>query len=350
MLEKELRTELKAGKLRRAYLLCGEEDYLKRSARAGIRAAVLTDESFSSFNHTVLSAADTPPEELETPLQGVPMFSEKLLVEYRDVDMSLFREGKAEKLSALLARDELFDTSVLLLYAEADALDLSKRGRLEETLQKKFGDRLTVVRCDPPAPAELIRWVIRHLAHGGVSASPETARSLVERSGKSMDVLAGETDKLCCYVLAAGREELTAADLDAASQKPPEAEAFAMSNAILSGNTEEALTALSTAKWEKQKPTAVLAGITGSFSDMLTVKTLAADGRSESEIAALSGIKPYRVSLLLRGAARADSATLERCLDLCIETDGRLKSGASGFLPLETLLCRIAALRRGERV
>ena len=41
---------------------------------------------------------------------------------------------------------------------------------------------------------------------------------------------------------------------------------------------------------------------------MLTVKTRAADGRSESEIAALSGIKPYRVSLLLRGAARADSA------------------------------------------
>ena len=61
MLEKELRAELKTGKLRRAYLLCGEEDYLKRSARAQIRAAVLTDESFSSFNHTVLSAADTPP-------------------------------------------------------------------------------------------------------------------------------------------------------------------------------------------------------------------------------------------------------------------------------------------------
>ena len=41
MTEKELRAELKAGKLRPAYFFCGDEEYLKRAARRTLRQTVL---------------------------------------------------------------------------------------------------------------------------------------------------------------------------------------------------------------------------------------------------------------------------------------------------------------------
>ena len=351
MTEKELRAELKAGKLRPAYFFCGDEEYLKRAARRTLRQTVLPGEEYISFNYTRRSFSDTAPAALGEELAALPLFADRRLVEYIDCDMRLFSGAPLEALAAVTARDELFESSVLCLIAPPGVIDFSNKktaARLEDALQKTLGGRIAPVRFETPAPADLTRWVIRHVEHDGVSCTPELARSLIARSGKNMERLASETDKLSCFVLSHGRTEACAEDLDALSAADPELGAFALSNAILAGRTGDALEALAAAKRDREKPTAMLAAITASFSDLVTVRALAASGLSDEETARRAGMNAYKVRLYRISAMKVTAEMLERALLLCAETDGLLKSGVSGFAPVERLLCAIAEERRKE--
>lgn len=350
--EKELRAELKAGKLRPAYFFCGDEEYLKRAARRNLRQMVVPEEDYLSFNYARRSFSDTAPAALGEELAALPLFSERRLVEYVDCDLRLFSGAPLEALAAVLQREELFDSSVLCLIAPRGALDFSVRknaAHLDEVLKKTLGGRLTPVRFETPAPADLARWVVRHVEHDGVTCPADLARALIARSGKDMERLAQETDKLSCFVLAHGRTEARPEDLEALSAADPELGAFALSNAVLSGKTGDALEVLVAAKRDREKPTAVLAGITAAFSDLVMVRALAASGLSDEETARRTGMNAYKVRLYRISAMKVSAAMLERALMLCVETDGLLKSGVSGFSPVERLLCALAEERRRER-
>ena len=93
----------------------------------------------------------------------------------------------------------------------------------------------------------------------------------------------------------------------------------------------------------------MLASITSSYSDMLVVKELAATGISDREISAKTNLIEYKVKLCRNASAGVSRAMLERALELCIECDGLLKSGTSGFAPIERLLCELSILRRNDR-
>ncbi len=354
MLEKEFRAELKGGNIRNAYFFYGDEEYLKRFARKTLRGTVIDDESFDSFNRAVFSAAVTSPSELREPLSVFPFMSEKRLVEYIDADLSLFTGNKLAELKELLSDSELFESSVLCIISAPEGFDFPKKAaekKFNDTINKDLASLLTTVFFNTPTPGELAKWVARHMEHNGVHCSPDIARMIIARSGKSMDRLALETDKLSCYVLSKGRNEVAADDLSAISLADPELAAFALSNAILSFRTADALEALDASKRDKEKPTVVLAGITGAYADMLVVKELAAGGCTDSEISSRTGINEYRAKLSRNAAASVSKAMLEKALALCIECDSLLKSSfGNSYGPIERLVCELAVLRRQDGV
>jgi len=353
MLEKEFRAEIKAGKIRNAYFFCGNEEYLKRVARRTLKNAVIEDEGFESFNYSLLSAAVSPPSELEEPLSMLPFMSERRLVEYIDVDTSVFSGQKSEELARIIGRDDLFESSVLCIISAPGEFSFVTKNAEQKFIKEfgeKFGTNLTKVDFATPAPAELAKWVVRHLEHNGVSCTADVARMIIARGGKNMDALALETEKLACYVLAKGGNTVTVDDLNAVSSADPELGAFALSNAILSGKTVDVLEVLKAAKRDKEKPTAFLAGITASFAELLTVRELASAGLSDSDIRARTGMSEYKIKLSRSAALSVNASVLEKSLSLCLETDGMLKSGSAGFEPVERLLCELAVLRRGGRV
>ena len=171
MLEKEFRAEIKGGLLRNAYFFLGSEEYLKRIARKNLKNAVITGEGFDSFNHSIFSAAVSSPTELREPLSSFPFMSDKKLVEYVDVDQSLFTGNKLKELKELLSNDALFETSVLCIISTPDGFDFSKRSaekKFNDIIENELSPLLTTVNFNTPAPAELAKWVVRHLEHNVV--------------------------------------------------------------------------------------------------------------------------------------------------------------------------------------
>lgn len=352
MTEKEFRSEIKSGKIRNAYFFYGAEEYLKRIARRSLRDIIIEDEGFASFNLTSLSSEVTEPLQLAEPLSSFPFMSEKKLVEYYGADLSLFSGNRLEELKEVLTNEALFESSVLCIIGAPDGFDFPKKAaelKFNNLIEKELAPYLTTVYFNPPTPGDLIKWVVRHIEHSGAACPPEVARALISRAGRNMDKLALESDKLACYALSKGKTAADADDLDAITVADPELSAFALSNAILSGRTVDAFIALDAAKKDREKPTEILAGILSTYADMLVVKELAATGISDREISARTGIPEYKAKISRGPASSSSREMLERSLSLCIECDGLLKSGSSGFIPIERLLCELTMLRRQDR-
>jgi len=355
--EKEFRAEIKNGTVRSAYLFIGNEEYLKQISRKLLREAVIDDESFSSFNYSRLSAANDAiselPADLESALAVLPFMAEKRLIEVVDTDVPLFKEKSLDKMAQIILNTDNFETSVVCFVGAPESFELITKkdtAAFWQPFEKKLGDSIAVVSFDTPSSSELIKWVIRHIKHEGLECSPEIAKLIIETSGKNMQRLALETDKLACYLLANGKTEVTAKDLSAISSADPELAAFALSNAILNGKTAVALDALENARTERKEPTSFLAEITRTYTNMLAAKELPSLGLSDKEIAARLDSHEYQISLCKSAAANVSKELLEESLALCIECDGLLKSEFSGFTPIENLICRLGILRKRDRI
>ena len=352
MTEKDLRAEIKAGKLRNAYFFYGEEEYLKRIARRTLRNYIIEDESFASFNLTSISAEVSEPGALAEPLSAFPFMSEKKLVEYYGADLTLFSGNRLEELKAILTNPDFFESSVLCIIGMPDGFEFSKKAqeiKFDTLINKELAPYLTTVYFNPPTPGDLIKWVSRHIEHNGASCTPDVARALINRAGRNMDKLSLEADKLACYALSKGKTAAELDDLDAITVADPKLSAFALSNAILSGRTVDAFVALDAAKKDRDKPTEVLSGIISTYADMLVVKELATTGLSDREINAKTGIPEYKAKISRGPASNVSREMLEKALSRCIECDGLLKSGTNSFVPLERLLCELTMLRRQDR-
>ncbi len=352
MTEKEFRSEIKSGKLRNAYFFYGAEEYLKRIARRTLRDFIIEDESFASFNLASLSAEVSDPLELTEPLSSFPFMADKKLVEYYGANLTLFSGNRLEELKEVLTNQSLFESSVLCIIGAPNGFEFQKKAqenKFNSLIQTELAQYLTTVYFNPPTPGDLVKWVIRHIEHSAAACSPDVARALISRAGRNMDKLSLESDKLACYALSKGKIAADSDDLDAITVADPELSAFALSNAILSGRTVDAFTALDAAKKDRGKPTEILAGIISTYADMLVVKELASTGISDREISARTGIPEYRARISRGPAASSSREMLERSLSLCIECDGLLKSGGNSYIPVERLLCELTMLRRQDR-
>ena len=148
-------------------------------------------------------------------------------------------------------------------------------------------------------------------------------------------------EKLCCYVLAHGRTEVTEVDVREVACAGMEYDAFALGNAIMEGRRADALSALAVLRHRRADPILLLGEIIRTWSEMLTVRLLTAEGKSPEEIFALTKIHTYRVGLYRKAGAVIDDTRLRRAIALCAEADARLKQSPQGYAALERLICAL---------
>lgn len=325
----------------RAFLFFGEEDYLKATTLRALRKSVSPDEAFAMFNDVTLDTPDFDAEKLLDAVSAPPMMSEERLVVVRGLDLAGLKATEREALDGVLAQLETYNYTTLVLYAPSGSIDEGALPKRPSAALKKWQSVLTPVWFAAPTEARLAKWTAQHFGHFGVRADPAFCALFVSYVGQSMYVLAGEIEKTAYFVLAAGRDAVTEADMRAAASPALACDAFALSNAILDGNHRAALSALAVLKFERVEPTVVLGEIARTLADMQSARYLLDAGRGKAEIAAALRIHEYRAGLLSRAAARTDAARLARAVRLCAEADLSLKRASADFSPIERLICSL---------
>ena len=323
----------------KAYLLFGEEDYLKAYAMSVAKEAISPDETLSMFNEMKLDALSYSPEALLDAIMPMPMMTDRKLITVTGLELNSFEPPEIEELCRVLSSLDEYDYNTVIISVPSDRFDYGFLPKRPSKLLDTLSEYLTPVYFEKNTPARLVTWVGKHYAHNGVSASPEVCALTVERCGRDMFTLASETDKISFYTLSQGRSEVNAQDVKLVSVSATEFDTFAFSNALTAGKREDALAVLSDMKFRRVDPILIMSEITSNICDALSVELLAADGMTSREISEFLKMHEYKVSLLLRSRRGVDR--LKIMLDRCRKADLELKLSRNGYASLEKLICTI---------
>lgn len=343
MTEAELKNEIKNG-LSGVYLFAGEEEYLKRHYLLAIRSAVLEDESFSSFNHTVINYLDGGFGNLADAVAMSPFMQPMRLNELSGFNYNSAKEPQLKALASIVADAQANDECVLVLYADTDLFDVSKGSKVQKKVNAALGDGVKTVIFEKTTPAKLAVWIRRHFEHEGLGISDADCQFMIERCGRSMQMLSGEIDKLSAYKKSKGETIVARSDIEYICIKNEEIGAFALANAVLDSDTSEIFRVLGEYKRSDTdlKPKAILSSVSSVYATLISVKLLFESGENELSISKKLGVHEYKVKLYLRTAKGLPVPKLERALALCIDADSDMKLGFLDFISLERLLCSIS--------
>ncbi len=328
----------------RAFLFYGEEDYLKAAAVRATTAALCPDESMAFFNSVKICFEDYTAEKLLDAMSAPPMMTDAKLVVLSGFNFNGMRAEVFSSIVEPLRALAEYDYCTVLLTVPAEMIDEGYSSKKPSPVLKKLAEVMTPVHFDTPTGARLARWVGKHFAHHGVVADPSVCAALIDCVGGTMYTLASEIEKLACFVKAKGAAAVTAADIAAVASRMEGIDAFALSNAILAGNSPKALDVLAVMKFERVEPVAVLAELARIFDDLQATHVLLAAGKSNKEISSLLRIHQFRADLLVRAAARLDTARLARVTELASRVDFLLKNAKDmpkDYTLVEKLVCAI---------
>ncbi len=338
--EADFRKRLK-GEIGGIFLFFGAEDYLKAYCITAARQTVCPDEGLACFNDITIDFPDYTPDALENALAAPPMMSECKLVVLKSIDFGAMKAADQETLCGILEAYKDDSSNLLILSVVPGGIEQGTPKK-PDPLFTRLSSLATPVHFEEATPQKLAVWVQRHCASRKVSITDANARLLLEIAGKSMYTLASEIEKLCFYVLAHGRAEVTEADIRHVAIPVEECDTFALSNAAMAGKRREALEALAVMKVRQIKPEFVFTEISRLYADLYLTKLYLENGKTVADVASLFHIHSYRAGLYAKAIEKVSFSQLRRILALCTDTDLAMKSyGKRNYEQIEKLICLI---------
>lgn len=326
-----------------SYIFFDDEEYMKRHCLT-LAKNTLLDKDSADFNYIKIDCEDNADwldilrDSLETP----PMFAEKKLVAVRDINIK--NADSEESFWELLSElDKITDIAVIFITAK-EGFDTGKLPKAPSSLFKKIAQYLTPVRFERESPARLNAWVAKRFAANGILCDAICAKSIVDYVSPNMTALAGECEKLICYIKSLGENKVLE-DYIYKVCVPMKIEGeFDLSNALLDGDYTRCTELVFSMKRRKERPEMVYTQIGGYVINMYTVKVFSDSGLSKSEISKKTGIHEYRVGMYLSAIdrRRISAKRLGYLVEKCREADKRIKStNLNSFEILENLIYEV---------
>ena len=327
------------------FLFYGEEDYLKRYYTEEYRRAVVTDESFAVFNHFRFDGATIDFAALSDAVKAPSMMCDKKLIEWSGADFSAMKERDLEALAEFCEECEGYSGNVVIFTVAADRFDPGTKKKPSK-LYTKLSKMLSLVDFPLSTDAQLSSWIVRHFAKEGLRPGPGCVDAIIGKAGHNMTVLDKEIEKMCCYALAHGMEDIPAELVEPLVCGTVESDAFSLTEALLSGDYEAAYTYLDDMALKKAEPIAVLGQVAKLYCDLLTVGALTEEGLSQGEISKTLKMHEFRVGLYMKGARRLGLPMLRRTVKQCADMDAGMKNGSANFGGFDVLIAGLAAHER----
>lgn len=317
-----LMREVEEGILAPVYLLYGREPFLMEEICGAIQERAL-DGGDPSFNKVVVDLDEVAVQQLIREAESPPFFGERRIVIGRNARFlsTAKAKQKVEHRPEELLRyaQEPLPTTVVVLLVPEEKLDTRKK------VVKMLEKAARTVRCDPLEGKELEKWVLDRFRRHGVKAQPEVVRRLIRQVGSDLRLLHNECAKLAVYAGTGGT--VSSEDVDRMVPRTLEEDVFKLMDRAAGRKVEEAFSILYDLLNQREEPIRILALMIRQFRILLQVKLLAAQGKSEREIASLLGLHPYPVKLARRQGKAYSERQLRRLLLSAIETDQAIKSG-----------------------
>ena len=306
----EMKQHLASGLYGSAYLLFGEEAYIKELYLGRLKKALADDD-----NNIIVFSGDVYVRRLEEEIGGISLFGDRKLIIVKDSDW--FK--KAGDVSFLEGIGET-GTSVVFSESSVDRRSSAFKAFL------KYG---VVFECRAAEEADIKKLLASEAKKAGRILTPDAAELMLGGLGTDITNLLGELEKLILTVPEGGRiEEKHVRRVCALS---PSVRIFDLTDAVTRGDTGNALRLLHSLtegqEGDRGSALGVLTLLFRNWENILKVKLLLEEGRSENEIQRITGQKPYPVKKQCEQSRKLTFDELRNKLNYLMELDAAVKSG-----------------------
>lgn len=315
----ELKRQLKEKTLKPLYLLYGEETYLKEIYTNRIIEQI-PDGGFPEFNHIRLEGSALPFSDYDDAWESFPMMTDRKMILIKDSGIFKLKKAKEDAHST----DELkeFWTEKLKRISDDtvvvfDETSVDKRSALYKAVSKVG----TVVEFNYLSEADLVTWVVKQCLDAKKKISKDSAYYLISRCDPGLNNLNNELQKLLMFC----DEEIYKSDIDRVVSKSMQVIVFELTDAIMAGNTQKAMSTLTDLKTVRENAFTLMYLMFSNFEKMLHAKLMR--GASQNEIASELGVSPFIARKYIEGANGFSEDSLEWMVRRVSEIDLAIKEG-----------------------
>lgn len=321
---KSIQEDIKTGNYKRAYLLYGEEAYLKQQYKQNLIHALNPDGDTMNFSHQEGKAIDV--RSVIDFCETMPFFSDRRVVLIED---SGFFKNKCEELADYMKN---LPEYVCMVFAETE---VDKRSRMYKAV-KNCGRVTEFVKQDEKT---LMRWGAGILGKEGKKITQKDMQLLLEKTGTDMGNLRMELEKLISYTM--GREIVCAADIEAVCTVQISNKIFDMVKAVAEKKQEKALELYYDLLTLREPPMRILFLLARQFRQLLLIKKMTAEGAGQNDIASRLGIPVFAVRNSSVCAREYTEEKLEEAVKDFVEAEEAVKTGRLGdVLSVELLIVK----------
>ena len=321
---KDIQKHIKDRSFSRVYLLTGDEAYLIRQVRHALIGALVTEDDTMNYHAYQMDRVDLA--EISELAMTYPFFSEKRVILLDSTN--IIKDGK-DVLPDLFGK--LPETTCMIIVEEK----VDKRSAIYKWIKKN--GYVADAQNKDLREDDVKRYIAGWLKKSGKKIRGDDASYLISLAGKDLYTLNQEINKLISYT---GKEEIVSrADIDALVTAKIEDKIFDLTDAIAAGNKDLVKKRYREMIMLREPPLRILYMLIRQYRILLIVYDMDRRRMQDVEIAQAAGIRDFAVRKnrkLLRGY---NEKTLTGIMELCLETETRIKTGQVGDqIGLEALL------------
>lgn len=307
---KSLNEDIKTGQFKNAYLLFGEEDYLKKQYKNRLTKAMLPEGD--TMNYAYYEGKGIPVAEVIDLAETMPFFAERRLIVIEN--SGFFKNATPELADYIKTMPET--ASFLFVETEVD-----KRGKIYKAVK----DKGRVVELGRQDEKTLILWIAGLIKKEGKKVQESTVCYLISKVGTDMENLEKEMEKLFCYTL--DRDEIRAEDVDAICTEQITNKIFDMVEAVATKQQKKALDYYYDLLALKEPPMRILYLLSKQFKQLLEVQELVKKGYGKKQIAEIAGLHPFVAGKFMAQCRNFKKSELRAIMEEAADLEESVKTG-----------------------
>ncbi len=306
---KFLNDHIKRNEFKQVYLLCGEEEYLKKQYRDKLREAMVGDDT---MNYAYYEGKKLDTKEIVNTADTLPFFADRRLL---IIENSGFFKSASEDVVNLVKNMPEY-LHIIFVDGEID-----KRNKLYKAVK----DKGYISEMKFQDVGILSRWVNGLLKAENKFMDHRVMELFLTKTGVQMDNIKAELEKVICYTM--GKEEITEEDIEKICTTQTTNKIFDMITAIATRQQKKALDLYYDLLLLKEPPMRIMYLITRQFNMMLQVKEMVNERHDNATISKTLGIAPFLVGKYIAQAKGFTYQAIRNALLDFAETEEAVKTG-----------------------
>ncbi len=325
---KNIQEDIKNQAYKNAYLLYGEEGYLKHQYKQKLLHALTTEGD--TMNTAFYEGKGFSPREIIDLAETMPFFAERRVILLQNTGVF---KNKCEELADYVSGT--LPEYLCMIFVE-DEVD--KRSRMYKAV-KKIG---RVAEFGQQDIKTLTRWILGKMGREGKKITQRDMELFLTMTGNDMGNINMELEKLLSYTM--GREVITREDIEAVCTAQITNKIFEMVRAVTDRQQERALQLYYDLLSLKEPPMRILFLLARQFNQLLQVKELTLNGHGQTEISKMLTLPAFAVRNTISCARKYSSEELRQAVEDCLNSEEAVKTGRLGdILSVELLIIKYSS-------